>query len=246
MEVCRAFGYQQVFFYGIDEATRHLLTSQRTAWETVREAGGRMFAAARGDAIHTMSDLLGVAVRSYLPDPEEATKWHAVGAQVLAYGNPQSGVEEPATYRRNFGLVLWDAGYDGAMEFSYNCPFGHGWNDFDSMQYRDHNFVDFTIDGGVDTLQWEGFREAIDDVRYVTTLEQAIASAPPGKAPVAEQAKRWLAGLSFSSDPRGHQVPLTCLDDDVVHEWMQNLDPETADLDRVREKIVAWILKLRE
>ena len=31
-----------------------------------------------------------------------------------------------------------------------------------------------TVDGVIDTIAWEGYREGVDDVRYVTTLQKAI------------------------------------------------------------------------
>ena len=245
VQICREFGYEQIYIYGVDEANGQLLLDQLPSWEAVRKAGAEIFAAAREDAVDVVGGLIKVANRSYRPDPEEAVRWHRAGSVVYAYGNPQSGVSEPATYRRNFGLVLWEAGFDGAMEFDYACNFEHVWNDFDSKQYRDHKFVLPTVDGVIGTLQWEGFREAIDDVRYMTTLEQALESAPPEKEHLVQEARAWMDGLRFDNDPHGHTVPMLYLDADIMEEWKRNLDPQTADLDRVREQIVDWILRLQ-
>ncbi len=51
-----------------------------------------------------------------------------------------------------------------------------------------------TADGVIDTVQWEGFREGIDDVRYVCALEAAIARAKldPAKVQEAARAEAWL------------------------------------------------------
>ena len=43
-------------------------------------------------------------------------------------------------------------------------------NDFDHERFRDHVFAYPTSAGVIDTIQWEGFREAVDDVRYLATL----------------------------------------------------------------------------
>ena len=189
VEICREFGYQDIYFYGIDEAKGQLLHDQLPSWEVVRRAGGQIFAAAHEDAVDAVGGLIKVANRSYRPSAEEAEKWHDVGSLVYAYGNPQSGVSEPATYRRNFG---------------------HAWNDFDSIQYRGHKFVLPTVDGVIGTLQWEDFREAIDN------------------------------------DPPGHTVPMLYLDTDIMDAWKEQLDPQTADLDQVRDSIVEWILQLQD
>ena len=56
------------------------------------------------------------------------------------------------------------------MNYAYQHAFGHIWNDFDSTKFRDHVFAYPTTDGVIDTIQWEGFREAVDDIRYLTIL----------------------------------------------------------------------------
>jgi hypothetical protein len=104
------------------------------------------------------------------PKPDVVSRWHRKGKRVFNYGNPQSGIEDPVIYRKNYGLGLWCAGYDGAMVFAYQHSFGHIWNDFDHPEWRDHVFAFPTTSGIVDTVPWEGFREGVDDMRYLSTL----------------------------------------------------------------------------
>ena len=213
IEFCRPFGYDEVYFYGIDEARGERLAAQRAAWRTVQEAGGKTFVACYKGAFEAMGALLDCAVLASRPDPREAEKWHGVGSEAFCYAYPQVGNEEPETYRRNFGLLLWKAGFDGAMDYAYQHAFGHIWNDFDHGHYRDHNFTYPTVNGVVGTLQWEGFREAVDDVRYAATLEHAIEHARSGKADTAAEARTWL----------------------------DELDPDTVDLYAARERMAAFI-----
>ena len=217
LALCGEFGYTDVYFYGIDEASGDRLKSQQATWQAVQDAGGKTFVACYKKTFEAMGSLLNCAVLAHWPDPDEAAKWHSVGSHAFCYANPQVGVEKPATYRRNFGLVLWKAGFDGAMDYAYQHGFHHIWNDFDDQRYRDHNFTYPTVDGVVDTLQWEGFREGVDDVRYVTTLEQAIAQAPPAQRAIAAQAQAWLDAL----------------------------EPKKVDLDEAREAIAGWIVRLQ-
>jgi hypothetical protein len=57
------------------------------------------------------------------------------------------------------------------MNWAYQWGFGNTiWNDCDSGGVRDHVFAYPTSDGIIDTVQWEGFREGVDDTRYVATL----------------------------------------------------------------------------
>lgn len=73
-----------------------------------------------------------------------------------------------------------------------------------------------TVNGVVDTIQWEGFREAVDDVRYVSTLVRLIKDAPPALGPLAAEA--W--------------------------SWLDSADVETADLYDLRAQMAEWITRL--
>lgn len=164
------YGYGDLYVYGIDEATRDILISEKAAWKKVRDSGGKVFVACNNKAADIVGNLLDAAVLSGEYDLEEAAKFHSHGKKVLSYGNPQVGIEDFEVYRKNYGLKLACAGYEGAIDYAYQHDFGHIWNDFDDNNYRDHVFAYPTSNGVIDTIQWEGFREAVDDVRYLTTL----------------------------------------------------------------------------
>ena len=76
-----------------------------------------------------------------------------------------------------------------------------------------------TADGAVDTVQWQGFREGVDDVRYVATLTEVTQRARKNRRlrQLAEEAARWFSQI----DPSG-------------------------DLDEVRHEVVGWLLRLRQ
>lgn len=213
----KPWGYDEVYFYGTDEATGEALIAQKATWAATQEAGGKTFVACYKKTFEAVGKLLNTAVLAGPPDSEEGKKYHSVGSEAFCYANPQVGVEDPLVYRRNFGLVLWKAGFDGAMDYAYQHGFTHVWNDFDDRSYRDHNFSYPTVNGVVGTIQWEGFREGVDDVRYVTTLERAIAAASPAKKQTAGAARKWLEAL----------------------------DPARGDLDETRARAADWIRKLQ-
>ena len=96
--------------------------------------------------------------------------YHSHDKKIFAYCAPQGGVESAEVYRRNFGVRLWKEGYDGAMDWGYQYGRVFVWNDFLSTGYRDETFVYPTTNGVIDTVEWEGFRQAITDVRYLSTL----------------------------------------------------------------------------
>ena len=186
-KLAQRYGLGPVYVYGKDEAKGAELTAQLRLWRAVHESGGKVFVAGQAGAHALVGNDLDVLVHYGQPDFREAERWHSSGKFILSYANPQSGPENPFLFRLNYGLVLWANDYDGAMPYAYQHCFGSCWNDVDHPVYRDHNLTYPTVDGVIPTLAWEGLREAVDDVRYVTSLE-AIVAADPGEDP---HAPRW-------------------------------------------------------
>ena len=138
------------------------------------------------------------------------------GRRIFSYQNPLGGFELPHTYRRNYGLLLWQYNFDGAMPYAFQDGGGNTWNDFDHVRHREINFTYPTVDTPIDTIQWEGFREGVDDIRYLSTLLKLVDDVDPQRSAYA---RKWLEELHAT-----------------------NLG--TLDLDDVRETITAHILYL--
>ena len=228
MDFVRPFGIPKVYFYGIDEAGGAELVAQRPQWKQVRQAGGGIIVAGaiRQCYFPLMGDLLDVFVCSYAPREGEVRKWHSVGHKIWCYAYPQAGPRKPATFRRNYGLVLWKFNYDGAATWAYQGSGSH-WNVLHQRTHHpDRHFTYPTVDGVIDTVPWEGYREAVDDVRYVTTLENMIGKAKDADRRrlrrSAARAAKYLRRLKS-----GNRI-------------------ETEDLDTVRREIVEHILRLIE
>jgi len=217
--LAKQYGYQDVYLYGLDEAQGDRLKASRPELEKIHEAGGKIFMAGLtpdlgGDSLAVVGDLQDLMVMSYIPRKQFADAWHARGHKIMSYANPQSGFEKPETYRRNYGLLLDYVGYDGGMTFSY---YWFGWNDFNVWPpYRDHMFVYPTADGVIDTIAWEGYREGIDDLRYLATLRKSIAAAEKTQAQRAKAAKAFIEGVDINK----------------------------ADLNRLRNEMIGWIIEL--
>ena len=210
-------GIKELYIYGIDEASGEVLKNERPSFRAAHEAGAKVFAACASGAFELVGDLLDLAVHNGPFNPSEAKKWHSLEHSIFSYANPQVGVEEPETYRRNYGLALWKAGYDGAMNYAYQHNFGDIYVDDDHETFRDHVFAYPTVDGVIDTIQWEGFREGVDDVRYLTTLLKVIENATGDKEELASEAM----------------------------EWVEAIDTD-GDLQTIRAKMVRWILQLSQ
>ena len=202
IKLAKSYGISEVYFYGKDEVKGKELMSQRPAWEAIHEAGGKIYVAGYKDSnFLLMGDIQDLLVCAGYPSKQEVAKWHAVGHKIWCYANPQAGIENPEIYRRNFGLLLWKHNYDGAATFIYMSSFGNSWNDFDHF-WREHSFVYPTVDGVIDTIAWEGYREGVDDVRYLTTLLQAIEknrnSSDTKIRRIVAQAEKYLEDLDIS------------------------------------------------
>ena len=168
--------FREIYVYGIDEAKEEKLVSQRQAWNVVHALGGKVFVAGYRGTFERVGSMLDLLVFPGRPNRDEMLKFHAVGSKVFSYANPQAGPENPHVFRMNYGIDLWRNGYDGAMTYAYQDSMGFIWNDYDHSRWRDHVFAYPTVDGVIDTLAWEGFREGVDDVRYITTLEKLLAN----------------------------------------------------------------------
>lgn len=214
--IAKAHGTEKIYFYGIDEARPDVLAREQPAWQVVHEAGGKVYVAVMdlADALDTSLDLACVVDERFTA--EDVARAKAKGMKLVSYGHPQGGCVTPETYRRNYGLLLWQWGFDGAMTHAYQCGYGFIWNDFDGV-YRDENMTYPTADGVIDTLQWEGYREGVTDLRYLTTLQDAIRQSPA--TPSAVQAAAFLADLKTA-------------------------DLATRDLDEIRSEMIDFILAL--
>jgi len=221
IRLAREYGFPEVYFYGLDEATGDRLAAQRTAWQAVHEAGGKVVVSGYRGQLEAVGDLLDLFNWAGPLDPGQPPEWHKRRHLIWNYANPQTPVEDPAVYRRNYGLLLWKTDYDGACTYCYMDSSGSPWNDFDCDSYRDHNVAYPTVNGVVETLALEGFREGMDDVKYATVLRLAIERAI--KSGTAEARVRAAE----------------------AGKWLEGIDPKTVDLDATRQEMVRRIGELR-
>ena len=225
LAIARKHGIKQVYVYGIDESAGSTLEKQKTIWKAFHKEGVKVYEAGFMRRTPTPFELAGgyldTLISSGQYNHEWAKQWHSKGGKIWSYQNPQGGVENPLAYRRGFGFPLWKANYDGACTYVYNHGYGHTWNDFDHKLWRDHNLTYPTINGVIDTIAWEGYREAMDDIRYGTTLKEYIAKA------------------AQSSNPRKKNLAIE------ASKWLNSVDTENRDLDTIRLEVINWILKLR-
>lgn len=191
--LAKEFGYGAVYFAGMDEVSREQLAYQGKLFDLMRRADTPV-PARTWSAAGAPTDVYDATNCSHFPDRRELREFTAAGRLVNIYANPVSGVEQPYTFRRNVGLLLYLAGVTGTG----------WWADYYTSERRDFSFVYYTRNGQIDTLQWQGWREGCDDVRYLTTLRQAMASArregDQRTSGALAASADWLANLRIADD----------------------------------------------
>jgi hypothetical protein len=211
MDLAKKNGFTEVYFYGADEASGDTLRNERAKMKRTHDVGGKTFAASpQADSFRIVGDVQDLLVLGWPYRPSTLARiraYHSVGSKIMRYSNPFGGMEVPETFRRNYGFQLWKGGWDGGATYAYQHSLGHGWDDFDadpSWPLRDLNMAYPTVNGVIPTLQWEGYREGYDDLRYVATLENLIEKnlrldGPAGEA--ARAARLWLLLMMDPSEP---------------------------------------------
>jgi hypothetical protein len=191
-------GIGHLYIYGKDEAKGEELARQLPIWRRLDRAGARIMAAGRAGHIDKAGRETGLLISQVIPTEDELARMRGYGNAVFKYSDPQAGPENPVLFRERRGIALWQAGLDGSMDYAYQESMGFIWNDFDHKKYRDHVFAYPTSNGVVDTLAWEGYREGVDDLRYLATLEKLLAERPNFFAALA--ARRFLTDLKQSGE----------------------------------------------
>ena len=216
----RTYGHHDVYGGYGDEPGLAFFPDNRAIFDAY-QAAGLKFIIASHDHIF---DLAGYRWNwhnaSRKPtDPTAPTVWNKIdtGTYSAWYADQHVGAENPEFNRRQNGLGAWLNGYSALCNYAHHLG---PYND-DSETYKPMVFAYGTADGVIDTLQWEGFREGIDDIRYATLL-MALAREAEKSGDIEV---RYLAGKA--------KVLLA------------RFDTKTGDLNALRGEMVGFIEKLR-
>ena len=220
VEVAKEFGFDEVFFYGFDEAKGERLLSQIPAWKAAHEVGAKIMVSGYSQHFKLVGDYLDLCLYADNAGSANPADWHSKGGRIWKYNTPQTGPEDPGIFRRNYGLEIWKRGFDGGNTY---CDVGAStcWNDICGVQrlkkagksgscYRGMCIMYLTTDGVIETLPLSGLESAIKDIRIMTKFRQLLRAHPDPKAEA----------------------------------WFASLKPEVDDLVRIRRETIDWILKL--
>jgi hypothetical protein len=177
--IATANGWGQVYTYGWDEATGATFDSQLPVFDVIHANGGKVFNSVSDTSTATRPGIEKLDVVVLYGDrtlSSAVAQVHRTNSKVFMYGGPFTDFANPQYVRNHYGFGLLYKGFDGAMNYAYQDG-GRGgndaWNDFFANAPRDARNLEWTYpttSGVVDTLEWEGYREAVNDIRYASTL----------------------------------------------------------------------------
>ena len=147
-------------------------------------------------------------------------KWNylACGKRCAWYATQHVGSENPAFSRRQYGFLNWLRGFNTIDNYAHHLgPYNDSFGIYKPMCY-----VYGIYDGPLDTIQWEGFREAVDDIRYATLLQSLAREA------------------QANADLEVRRLGMKALG------YIENIDGERDDMDEIRMEMINWILQLKE
>jgi len=135
----------------------------------------------------------------------------------MYYWQPE--VEDPWYNRSNVGYKLWDSGLDGIFSGASIYTSSTFYKDFEWVypnKHRSNTDRYPSKEGVVPTMEWEAFREGINDLRYMETwkyYDDAVAKTNPtlasqSKSVVDAVSKRYRDDYS-SIAPAGFRVPMS-------------------------------------
>ena len=165
----------KAYSYGVDEGSAKTVRAERATWEAVHAVGGKTTVATRWHPYVLFNlDSPNVPRAPRATKRENADAFHAANPDGLIswYADPHSGPENPDYTRRIYGIQTWRCNYDGSAQY---ILYRNNWNDFwvpSESNLRGLMLVYPQDDDVLDTIEWEGLREGLDDVRYATLLKQ--------------------------------------------------------------------------
>ena len=217
----RMYGHHDIYCAYGDEPGFRFFPENRPVFDAYQAAGLKFIIAAHDHIFDFAGYRWNWHNASRKPtDPTAPSFWNKIdtGTYSAWYANQHVGAENPELSRRQNGLGAWLNGYSALCNYAHHLG---PYND-NSETYKPMVYAYGTADGVIDTLQWEGFREGVDDIRYATLLSALAREAEKS----GDINVRYLAGKA--------KVLLA------------RFDPKTGDLNAARGEMIRRIEELRD
>ncbi len=213
-------GHTNVFLGFGDEPPARWFIQHRNFFKSWQKEGFKFIIAAGEQAFHAAGYFFDFFNYATTPENEKAPyKWNEIGnAWVAWYATHHVGPENPAFNRRQYGIAPYLSG------FSATCNYAHHYGAYNDRRstYKPMVFAYGCYDGVIDTIQWEGYREGIDDIRYATLLRSLANEAIQSK----DVNIRHKGGVAL--------------------QFMAEIDKESDNLNKIRLEMIRHILNLKD
>ena len=201
--VDRLLGHHNVYIGYGDEPSPRWVAAKRHIFKTNQEAGFKFILAGKDQVFRKAGYIYDWHNVAKAPEDGSTTAlWNQFGSSphVAWYAAMHVGVENPEYNRRQNGLAAYLAGYSALCNYAHH----YGPYNDDATGYRPMVFAYGIYDGVLDTLQWEGFREGVDDIRYATAMvtlaRQAAKSSLIDARYAGNKALQYLASFKRDAD----------------------------------------------
>ncbi len=201
--VDRLLGHHNVYIGYGDEPSPRWVEAKRHIFKTNQEAGFKFILAGKDQVFRKAGYIYDWHNVAKAPEDSSTTAlWNQFGSSphVAWYAAMHVGVENPEYNRRQNGLAAYLAGYSALCNYAHH----YGPYNDDATGYRPMVFAYGVYDGVLDTLQWEGFREGVDDIRYATAMvklaREAAKSSTTDVRYAGNKALQYLASFKRDSD----------------------------------------------
>jgi len=247
LAMMRQYGYKgDVYVYGCDEWGGKMLAQAAKTYRGIAEGGAKVYVACGDDYYRYAGDTLKLPIMGIsganLTERAiaDTARTHADGNDVWSYGLFTT-IPEPTTLRYRLGFWQWTAPIDGTCLWAYMDNTGpKAYEEFPEKSDSDwmNSMLAYpTAHGVVDTIEFEGFREGVDDMRYATTLLCMVLKADKLgiKDPQIEAARKLAVNIQVADEKQVAQTPPT--------RWAGVLDMNR--FDAKRREIADAITQLR-
>ena len=141
-----------------------------------------------------------------------------VGRRAKKMSEYGTQLRQKQALRRQYGMAAYLSGWNCV------CNYAHHYGPYNdaSSPYKPMVFAYGCGNGVIDTLQWEGFREGIDDIRYATLMIRLAREAAESE----DLQTRYTGKLAL--------------------QYLAEFKRDEEDLDMCRMEMVNFIMRLRE
>lgn len=179
-ESFNSVGVDDFWIYNRDEKKLSILRSELHTFEAAHTIGSKnIVAITKPGSAKKLKGYLDLVLIQHRTSTKTINELRQSGIIPLAYGMPHAGEEKPESTRETYGFGLVKKGFSGAISYAYQS--GECWDDW--MQWKKSNYRPNvmaypTAEEPIPTLQWEAWREAVDDLRYLATYAKLSGKSP--------------------------------------------------------------------